>query len=114
LVAESIRASETLEAEGISARVLDFHTIKPLDRDAIAKAAKETGAIVVAEEHLVDSGLGVRVAQIVGETYPAVMEFVGVHRYAESGSPDELLDKYGLRAANVADAARKAIARKKK
>jgi transketolase len=115
LVAEAIRASETLEAEGISARVLDFHTIKPLDREAIAKAAKETGAIVVAEEHLIDCGLGVRVAQVVGETHPAIMEFLGMHdTYAESGSPDELLDKYGFRAANVAEAARKAVARKKK
>jgi transketolase len=115
LVAEAIRASETLEAEGISARVLDFHTIKPLDRDAIAKAARETGAIVVAEEHLVDCGLGVRVAQVVAETHPAIMEFIGIHNtYAESGSPDELLDKYGFRAKNVAEATRKAIARKKK
>jgi transketolase len=95
--------------------VIDFHTIKPLDRDAIAKAAKETGAIVVAEEHLVDSGLGVRIAQVVAETHPAIMEFIGIHNtYAESGSPDELLDKYGFRASNVAAAARKAVARKKK
>jgi transketolase len=115
LVAESIRASETLEAEGISARVLDFHTIKPLDREAITKAARETGAIVVAEEHLIDCGLGVRVAQVVAETHPAIMEFLGMHNtYAESGSPDELLDKYGFRAVNVAEAARKAVARKKK
>jgi transketolase len=115
LVAEAIRASETLEGEGISARVLDFHTIKPLDRDAIAKAAKETGAIVVAEEHLIDCGLGVRVAQVVAETNPAIMEFIGMHNtYAESGTPDELLDKYGFRARNVAEAARKAVARKKK
>lgn len=115
LVAESIRAAEILEAEGISARVIDIHTIKPLDRDAIAQAARETGAIVVSEEHLVDSGLGVRVAQVVGETYPAAMEFIGIQNtYAESGTPDELLDKYGLRAAPVAAAARKAIARKKK
>jgi transketolase len=115
LVAESIKAAETLAGEGISARVIDFHTIKPLDRDAIAKAASETGAIVVSEEHLVDCGLGVRVAQVVAETHPAVMEFIGIHNtYAESGSPDELLDKYGLRAAQVAEAARKAVARKKK
>ena len=92
-----------------------MHTIKPLDRDAIARAAKETGAIVVAEEHLVDCGLGVRVAQVVAETHPAVMEFVGIQNtYAESGSPDELLDKYGLRAVNVAEAARRAIERKRK
>ena len=100
LVAESIRAAETLEAEGISARVIDMHTIKPLDRDAIARAAEETGAIVVAEEHLVDCGLGVRVAQVVAETHPAAMEFVGIQNtYAESATPDELLDKYGLRRA---------------
>lgn len=113
LVAESVRAAELLEAEGISARVIDMHTIKPLDRDAIGRAAKETGAIVVAEEHLVDSGLGVRVAQVVAETHPAAMEFVGLKAYAESGLPDELLDKYGLRAKDVADAARRALKRKK-
>ncbi len=88
-MAESIRAAETLDAEGISARVIDIHTIKPLDHEAIARAAQETGAIVVAEEHLVDSGLGVRVAQAVAATHPAPMEFVGIdNTYAESGPPD--------------------------
>jgi transketolase len=114
LVAESIRAAELLQAENISARVIDMHTIRPIDRDAIAKAGKETGAIVVSEEHLVDAGLGVRVAQVVAETNPAVMEFVGINNtYAESGGPDELLDKYGLRAKNVAEAAKRALKRKK-
>ncbi len=114
LVAEAIRAQETLEAEGISARVIDIHTVKPLDRDAIARAAKETGAIVVAEEHLVDAGLGVRVAQAVAELHPCVMEFVGIQdTYAESGAPDQLLDKYGLVARDVAAAARKAVSRKR-
>jgi transketolase len=114
LVAESIKAADVLEAEGISARVIDLHTIKPLDRDAIARAAQQTGAIVVSEEHLVDGGLGVRVAQVVAETHPAVMEFIGIQNtYAESGAPDELLDKYGLRARNVADAARRVIKRKR-
>jgi transketolase len=114
LVAEAIRASEILEGEGVSARVVDIHTIKPLDRDTIGRAAAETGAIVVAEEHLVDGGLGVRVAQVVAETHPAVMEFVGIQNtYAESGSPDELLDKYGLRATDVAAAARRALKRKR-
>jgi transketolase len=114
LVAESIRAAEALEAEGISARVIDFHTIKPLDRAAIERAAAETGAIVVSEEHLVDGGLGVRIAQVVAETSPCVMEFVGVQNtYAESGTPDELLDKYGLRACNVLAAAKKVLGRKK-
>lgn len=113
LVAEAIRAAETLEAEGVSARVIDMYSIKPLDRAAVERAARETGAIVVAEEHLSDSGLGARVAQTTTETVPCVMEFVGVNNvYAESGGPDELLDKYGLRAVNIANAARKAIARK--
>jgi transketolase len=113
LVAESIRAAEALEAEGISARVLDMHTIKPLDREAIARAAAETGAIVVAEEHLADSGLGVRVAQAAAETNPVPMEFVGVQNtYAESGAPEELLDRYGLVARDVAEAARRVFARK--
>lgn len=112
LVAEALRAAEQLEAEGVSVRVLDLFSVKPLDREAIALAARETKAIVVAEEHLVDAGLGVRVAQVVTETFPCVMEFVGLDAYAESGSPDELLDKYGLRAVNVLAAARKALDRK--
>lgn len=113
LVAEAIRASEALAGEGISARVLDMYSIKPLDRAAVESAARETGAIVVAEEHLIDGGLGARVAQTVAETSPCVMEFVGVNNvYAESGGPDELLDKYNLRAVNIAAAAKKAIARK--
>lgn len=115
LLAESIRAAESLEAEGISARVIDVHTIKPLDRDMIAKAASETGAIVVSEEHLMDSGLGVRVAQVVAETSPCAMEFVGIdNTYAESGSPDSLLEKYGFTAPKVAEAARKVLSRKKR
>jgi transketolase len=114
LVAQAILASEVLENEGISARVIDMHTVKPIDREAIRRAAAETGAIVVAEEHLVDAGLGVRVAQVVAETAPCPMEFVGIHdTYAESGQPDELLDKYGLLARDVAAAVRKVIARKR-
>lgn len=114
LVAESIRASEILEGEGISARVLDMPTIKPLDTAAIAKAAAETGAIVVSEEHLTDGGLGVRVAQAASLSTPCPMEFVGIENtYAESGTPEELIQKYGLTAANVANAARRVVKRKK-
>lgn len=113
MVAESIRAAELLEEERISARVLDMPTLKPLDTDAIGKAAAETGAIVVSEEHLVDGGLGVRVAQAAAERHPCVMEFVGLTNYAESGTPEGLLEKYGLTAANVASAARRALRRKK-
>jgi transketolase len=113
MTAESIRASEILEAEGISVRVIDMPTIKPIDAEAIAKAAAETGAIVVSEEHLVDGGLGVKVAQEVGKSNPCPMEFVGVTDYAESGTPEQLLEKYGMTAANVAAAARRALARKR-
>ena len=114
LVAESIRAAEALQAEGVSARVVDIHTVRPLDREAIGRAARETGAIVVAEEHLVDAGLGVRVAQVVAETHPVPMEFVGIQNtYAESASPEELLDKYGLIARDVAVAARRVLKRKR-
>jgi len=113
LVAQSILAAEQLEAEGVSVRVLDMHTAKPIDREAIRKAASETGAIVVAEEHLVDGGLGVRVAQVVAETQPCPMEFVGIQEtYAESGQPEELLEKYGLVAKNVAESAKKVLKRK--
>jgi len=113
MVSESIRAQEALESEGIGVRVIDMHTIKPLDRDAIARAAKDTGAIVVAEEHLVDGGLGVRVSQVVAETHPCIMEFVGIENtYAESGAPEQLLDKYGLVARDVIAAVRRALVRK--
>ncbi len=113
LVFEALRAAEALAQEGIRARVLDMHTVKPLDCEAVASAAAETGAIVVAEEHLVDAGLGVRIAQAVALSTPCPMEFVGLTGYAESGSPDALLDKYGMRAASIVAAARKAVARKR-
>ncbi len=113
LVAQALLAADMLESEGFSARVVDMHTVKPLDRETIARAAAETRAIVVAEEHLVDGGLGVRVAQVVAETKPCPMEFVGIRNtYAESGQADELMDKYGLVARDVAAAARRAVTRK--
>jgi transketolase len=113
LVAEAIRAQESLEAEGISARVVDMYSIKPLDRAAIQRAARETHAIVVAEEHLVASGLGVRVAQVVTQTHPCAMEFVGIQdTYAESGTPEEVMRKYGLVARDVVAAAKRAVSRK--
>ena len=114
LVAEAVRAALALEKEGISARVLDFHTVKPLDKEAVGRAAAQTGAIVVAEEHLVDGGLGVRVAQAVAEQHPCPMEFVGLQdTYAESGTTEGLLDKYGLIARDLIAAARKVLARKR-
>lgn len=113
VVAECIRAAEALAAEGISARVIDVMTIKPLDVETLAKAAKETGALVVAEEHLVDTGLGSRVAQALASTTPAPIEFVGIENcYAESGTPDGLIEKYNLTAPAIAAAAKRVLARK--
>ena len=113
LVAQALLAADTLEAEGISARVMDMHTVKPLDREAIVRAAAETKAIVVAEEHLVDSGLGVRVAQVVAETRPVPWSsWASRTPTPNPGQTDELLDKYGLVARDVAAAVRKVVARK--
>lgn len=114
LVAEALKAAETLDAEGISARVIDLYSIKPIDRAAIERASKECGAIVVAEEHLKDTGIGSRVAQVAAETTPCLMEFVGVDdTYAESGTPEAVIEKYGLLATNIVDAVKKVLARKK-
>jgi len=114
LVAEAVRAAEVLDAEGIGVRVIDMYSIKPLDREELVRAARETGAMVVAEEHLADSGLGVRVAQAVAETTPCPIEFVGIQNtYAESGTPEGLLDKYGLVARDVIAAVRRVLARKR-
>lgn len=115
MVAAALEAADELNREGIHARVLDMHTIKPLDIEAIEKAARETGAIVTAEEHLLQGGLGANVARAVSEHYPVPMEFVGIHdTYAESGKPQELLEKYGLTAKNISQAAKKAVERKAK
>ena len=105
MVAAALDAAKDLEAGGVNARVIDMHTVKPIDRDAIVKAAKETGAIVVAEEHLHHGGLGSVVAQVVSETHPVRIAYVNVgDTYAESGDPDGLIRKYGLTAENIVKA----------
>jgi transketolase len=113
MVAPALDAAETLASEGINARVLDMHTVKPIDREALRAAAEETGALVVAEEHLAHGGLGSVVAMTVAELKPVPIRYVNLgDQFAESGAPDALLEKYGLTAAKVADAARAAIAAK--
>ncbi|MGD0581001.1 MAG: transketolase C-terminal domain-containing protein, partial [Bryobacteraceae bacterium] len=112
MVSECLRAAAALDAKGISARVLDLHTLKPLDEEGLAAAARETGALVVAEEHLADSGLGVRAAQALARRAPAPVEFIGLETYAESGTPEGVPAKYGLTSQNVVAAAERAIARK--
>ncbi len=109
MVALALEAAAELAKKGVECRVLDMHTVKPIDRAAIVAAARETGAIVTAEEHLLDGGLGSAVARVVAEEAPCKMAFVGVRdTYAESGKPEELLAKYGLTAAEVVTAVQRA------
>jgi len=113
MVAEALRAAGELEAEGLSVRVINMSTIKPLDREAVVAAARETGAVVTAEEHTIIGGLGSAVAETLVETVPVPMERVGIKDvFGESGQPSELLEKYGLTANNIKEAVRRAINRK--
>jgi transketolase len=110
MVALALDAAEALAAQGVQARVLDMHTVKPIDRDALTTAARETGALVVAEEHLAHGGLGSVVAMTVAEAHPVPIRYVNVgDQFGESGSPEGLLEKYGLTAAKVVEAAQGAI-----
>ena len=113
-VVEAVKAAEICQAEGIRVRVLDVHTVKPLDEEAILAAARECGAIVTAEEHLLDGGFGSRVAALLGERCPTPLERVGIRdTYAESATPAELMDKYGLTAPHIVAAIRRALKKKK-
>jgi transketolase len=108
MVAEALSAAEELFKEGINMRVLNIHTIKPLDVEAIICAAQETGAIVTAEEHNIIGGLGSAVAETVCENYPVPVYRVGIPDvFGESGAPDKLMEKYGLKSRFLADAARR-------
>lgn len=112
MVGIALDAAAALSKEGIHARVIDMHTVKPLDEEAIIKAATETGRIVVTEEHLMAGGLGSAVATVVARTKPVPMEFVNVGDcYAESGDPMGLLQKYGLTAEAIVAAVKKVRSR---
>ena len=114
MVSVALEAKELLAAEGIDARVVNIHTIKPIDREIIAKAAKETGAIVTAEEHNVIGGLGSAVAEVLCEECPAPLVRVGMKdTYGHSGTVPALLEAYGLTAADVVKAAKEALAKKR-
>ncbi|MBI4298547.1 MAG: transketolase family protein, partial [Chloroflexi bacterium] len=112
MVSTALAAADKLASEGVNCLVLNMHTLKPLDEDAIVRAALETGAIVTAEEHYIYGGLGSLVSQVVGRECPVPMEMVALRGYAESGKPEPLLEKYGLTAADVEKAVRRVLKRK--
>ncbi len=113
MVDEALKAYETLQEQGISVRVVDMFTWKPLDEALVLKCAKETGAIVTAENHNVVNGLGSVVANCLAKQHPTIQEFVGTQdRFGQVGAQDFLMDEYDLRAENIIEAVKKAIARK--
>jgi transketolase len=113
MVAAALDAAAMLAEEGIEARVVDMHTIRPMDNETIAAAACETGAVVTAEEHFLHGGMGSNVARIVAGTHPVPMRFVGLaDTYTDSGDPDDLLVKYGLTSQDITKAAHEAVAAK--
>lgn len=113
MVGEALKAKELLKADGIDARVINIHTIKPIDEEIILKAAKETGAIVTAEEHYIMGGLGSAVTEVVCAGCPVPVKIIGTDRFGKSGKPAELFEAYGLTAANIAKNVKEAIAMKK-
>ncbi|MFW5805062.1 MAG: transketolase family protein [Bacteroidales bacterium] len=113
LVWKAIEAAQALQKKNISVNLINIHTIKPLDNKAILQSVNKTNAVVTAEEHLMNGGLGDAVAQLVGREHPCPVEMVAVDNlFGESGKPDELLKKYGLDTSNIIEAAYKALKRK--
>ncbi len=113
MVWKAIEAGHALAEKGIDAEVINIHTIKPLDRDAILASVKKTGCVVSAEEHQMNGGLGDSIAQLLSRELPTPMEFVAVNdSFGESGTPDQLLEKYGLTTAAIVAAAERAMLRK--
>jgi transketolase len=114
LVWKAIQAAEILHEKGINAEIINIHTIKPLDENAVITSIKKTGCVVTAEEHQMNGGLGDSIAQLLSRNIPTPMEMVAVNdSFGESGTPDELMIKYGLDTPNIVEAALKVIARKK-
>jgi transketolase len=112
-VSRALEAANILEYQGISARVINMPTIKPIDREMLALCAEETGCFVTAEDHNIHGGLGGAVAECLAEIFPCPIEFIGVRdQFGESGEPDELAEKYGLTAQHIAEAAKQSIRRK--
>ena len=107
---EALQAAYQLETEGIHARVINIHTIKPIDQEIIINAAKETGAIITAEEHQIFGGFGSAVAEVLARNCPVPVEFIGMNdSFGESGKPSELMEKYGMTAKHIVDAAKRIL-----
>lgn len=114
LVYEALLAAEMAQRDGIACRVVNNHTVKPMDEAAIVASARDCGAIVTVEEHQVQGGMGSRVAEIVAGAYPVPIEFVGVHdRFGQTGTPQELVREYGMDAASILAAVKRVIRRKR-
>jgi len=113
MVWNALQAAAQLALQNINARVINIHTIKPIDREIIVKAARETSAVVTAEEHQIAGGFGSAIAEVLAAECPVPVEFVGVNdSFGESGQPDELMQKYGLGAENIVAKSLKVLARK--
>ena len=113
LLHNALIAAEELSKEGIESCVINNHTVKPMDEEMIVHAAKEAGAIVSVEEHQVSGGLGSAIAEVLSRNYPAPQEFVGVQdKFGESGTPDELIEAFGMGVGSIKEAVRKVISRK--
>lgn len=113
LVWKAIEAGEQLAQQGINAEIINIHTIKPLDNTAVLASVKKTGCVVTAEEHQMNGGLGDSIAQLLSRELPSPLEMVAVNdSFGESGTPDQLMVKYGLDATNIVDAVKKVISRK--
>ena len=114
MVQLALKAKEELSKEGINAKIINIHTIKPIDCELLVKAAKETGAIVTAEEHSIVGGLGSAVSEVVTEEFPVPVVKVGIKdTFGESGKPDQLLEKYGLTVDSIVNSAKRAISLKR-
>jgi transketolase len=115
LLHNALVAAEELSKEGIECKVVNLHTVKPLDEKTIMEAAQKTGAIVSVEEHQVAGGLGSAIAEVLAKNYPVPQEFIGAQdRFGESGEPDELIEKMGMGINSIKEAVKKAIAKKTK
>ena len=114
LVHNALLAAEELEKDGIAVRVINNHTIKPIDEKTIIKAAKDAGAIVTVEEHQIQGGMGSAVAEVLARSFPVPIEFIGVqNRFGESGEPNELIEYFGMGVSHIKEAVKKVLKRKK-